>query len=68
MATVTIEIPDESLERCVKAICKAEGLAVTNANAKKALAGRVRALVKEQERLEAVTSAESTVTEVSGIK
>ena len=51
MANVTLTIPDAALPRVTAALCNAEGLADTNANAKIALTNYIKRTVKAYEAL-----------------
>lgn len=60
MTEFKLDIPEAFVTRTVAALCHAESLTPVNgSNAKLALGKRIRQLVKEQERLEAVAKAES---------
>lgn len=69
MATVTLTIPDQYLDRVVTALCAGAGVPATPANAKKALLEFVRTTVRNVEQAAAVDAAAAAVTppDVSGI-
>lgn len=63
MASVNLTIPDAQLDRVVNALCAAEGLSPSPANAKKALIRIVRRTVESVE----TTVPEPTVPNTEGI-
>jgi hypothetical protein len=60
MAQITLNIPDDVVTRVVKALCEANQLPVSNANAKKAVINYVKQTLVRQEIAdqEKITSAE----------
>jgi hypothetical protein len=57
MATIVLNVPDPQLTRVVNALCALNGVPATGPNAKAVVVGWVTAMVLEQERIAAASTA-----------
>jgi len=60
MATMSIIIPDQHVQRVIHALCTSAGLPESPANAKEAVLRHIRAVVRNVEMIEAQAAIQAT--------